>query len=61
MGNMGAFITIKGEDLTPQYTTFEAVVSSWEWEGEWVEKSEENNQTHLLPLGPSKCPTNGFC
>lgn len=27
MGNMGAFITIKGEDLTPQYTTFEAVVS----------------------------------
>lgn len=27
MGNKGAFITLKGEDLTPKFTSFEAVVS----------------------------------
>ena len=27
MGNKGAFINIKGDDLTPKFTSFEAVVS----------------------------------
>lgn len=27
MGNMGAFIIIKGDDLTPQFTSFAEVVS----------------------------------
>ena len=26
MGNKGAFITLKGDDLTPKFTTYEAVV-----------------------------------
>lgn len=26
MGNMGAFITIKGNDLTPNFKSFESVV-----------------------------------
>ena len=28
MGNKGAFITLKGGDLTPKYTSYEAVVST---------------------------------
>lgn len=27
MGNKGAFITLKGKDMKPEYTTYEAVVS----------------------------------
>lgn len=27
MGNLGAFITMKGKDLEPNFTTYEAVVS----------------------------------
>lgn len=27
MGNMGAFITLKGKDLVPKFTTYEAVVT----------------------------------
>lgn len=27
MGNLGAFITLKGKDMKPNYTTYEAVVS----------------------------------
>lgn len=28
MGNKGAFITLNGKDMKPEYTTYEAVVSS---------------------------------
>lgn len=27
MGNKGAFINLKGKDMIPKYTTYEAVVS----------------------------------
>lgn len=27
MGNQGAFITLKGKDMEPKFTTYEAVVS----------------------------------
>lgn len=27
MGNMGAFITMTGKDMTPQFTSYKAVVS----------------------------------
>lgn len=36
MGNKGAFIVLKGKDMEPQYTTYEAVVSSYETLGECV-------------------------
>lgn len=28
MGNKGAFITLNGKDMKPEYTTYEAVVSN---------------------------------
>ena len=28
MGNKGAFITMNGKDMKPQFTTYEAVVSA---------------------------------
>jgi hypothetical protein len=36
MGNKGAFIVLKGKDMEPQYTTYAAVVSSFEPLGEYV-------------------------
>jgi hypothetical protein len=36
MGNKGAFIVLKGKDMEPQYTTYTAVVSSYEPLAEYV-------------------------
>ena len=43
MGNKGAFITLKGGDLTPNYTTYEAVVSTFAFFTEDYDDKLNNN------------------
>lgn len=59
MGNMGAFITIKGDDLKPKFTTYEAVVSTLKafcsFDFQLLDPLEN------LLAASSKCKTNGVC
>lgn len=57
MGNKGAFITLNGKDMKPQYTTYEAVVCVLMIFFFF---------TSISPLccffpAPSQCKTNGIC
>lgn len=57
MGNKGAFITFTGKDVTPKFTTYEAVVSIYES----LENQNNMNSFLFLFKATSKCETNGIC
>jgi hypothetical protein len=57
MGNKGAFITLKGDDLTPKYTTYEAVVSIFVFNCYIFIFFKSN----FIFLATSKCSADGIC